>query len=118
MTRAQSEHSLQTEVIRYLTRYHVGDVFWFAVPNAGRRTFSAAAKLRAEGMLRGVPDLCIVLPAGRTGWLELKSATGALSDDQKGFRARCRRLDHQYATARTLEEAKDHLRSWRAVDDD
>lgn len=114
----QSEHSLQTEVLRYLTRYRADDVFWFAIPNAGRRTFRAAAKLRAEGMLRGAPDLCIVLPIGRTGWLELKTPTGRLSDDQMGFRARCGRLGHRYTMARTLEEAKDTLRIWGAVIDD
>jgi hypothetical protein len=111
----QIEHSLQTLVIKHLTQHHEPDVFWFAIPNAGRRTFRAASKLKAEGMLRGAPDLVIVLPKARTGWLELKAPGGRMSDDQWGFQARCQRLGHQYACAFELSAAIGYLRLWGAV---
>ena len=46
----------------------------FAVPNGGQRHPAVAAKLKAEGVKRGVPD--IGLPVARGGfhglWIELK----------------------------------------------
>jgi hypothetical protein len=50
----------------------------------GRRYSPQAAKLKAEGMLPGIPDL--VLPVARRGYgcllIEMKAPGGKLSDDQ------------------------------------
>ena len=113
--RRAPEHNLQAKVLRYLVENAAPDVFGFAIPNAGRRTYRAAAALKAEGMMPGVADTCIKLPQGRAGWLELKTPTGALGDAQKGFAARCDRLGHSYAVARTLEQAIDMLARWGAL---
>ena len=113
--RAAGEHNLQARVLRYLVENHAPDIFGFAIPNAGRRSCRAAASLKAEGMMRGVADTCIMLPEGRTGWLELKTLKGRQSDEQRGFQARCWRLGHEYALARTFDEAVAILRRWGAV---
>lgn len=113
----QSEHSLQARVLRFLSQHNAEDVFGFAIPNAGRRTFRAAASLKAEGMMSGVADTCIMLPHGRSIWLELKTPKGTQSDNQKGFQARCNRLGHIYAVARTFEEAFAVLNKWGALRD-
>ena len=113
--RRAAEHNLQAKVLRYLTEHHMPDVFGFAIPNAGRRTYRAAAALRAEGMMRGVADTCIMLPRGKTLWLELKPPSGVQSDEQQGFEARCRRLWHLYRVARTFDEAIGILRDYDAV---
>jgi len=46
----------------------------FAIPNGGHRHRAVAAKLKAEGVKRGVPDIC--LPVARQGFhglfIELK----------------------------------------------
>jgi len=113
--RANLEHNLQARVLRYLTEHHMPDVFGFAIPNAGRRTYRAAASLRAEGMMAGVADTCIMLPQGKTLWLELKDIRGVQSDEQRGFEARCVRLHHVYRVARTLDEAVAILKDYDAV---
>jgi hypothetical protein len=113
--RRAAEHNLQAKVLRYLTENHAPDVFGFAIPNAGRRTYRAAAALKAEGMMRGVADTCIMLPRGRTGWLELKTPRGVQSDEQQGFQARCKRLAHTYRLARTFDEAVSVLADWGAL---
>ena len=50
----------------------------FAIPNGGQRNIIVAAKLKAEGVKAGVPDLC--LPVSRHGfhalYIELKSSRG------------------------------------------
>jgi hypothetical protein len=107
-----SEHTLQSLILRHLAYYARRDVYWFAIPNAGRRTGRAGARLRQEGMRRGVADLCFMLPAGKCAWLEMKTENGRLSDEQKGFQARCLRLGHPYAIAKTIDEAIATLKSW------
>lgn len=67
----------------------------FAIPNGGMRggangSAAAGARMRAEGVKRGVPDLC--LPIANRGFhslfIELKRANGKpsdLSEEQRGW---------------------------------
>jgi len=59
----------------------------YAVRNGGDRNLHVARKLKAEGVLAGVADLC--LPAVRRGYhglyLEMKSEEGVATKEQKEF---------------------------------
>ena len=59
----------------------------YAVPNGGDRNLRVARKLKAEGVLAGVADLC--LPAARRGYhglyIEMKSEEGVATKEQKEF---------------------------------
>ena len=59
----------------------------YAVPNGGDRNLRVARKLKAEGVLAGVADLC--LPAARRGnhglYLEMKSEEGVATIEQRAF---------------------------------
>jgi len=59
----------------------------YAVPNGGDRNLRVARKLKAEGVVAGVADLC--LPAARRGYhslyLEMKSEEGVATKEQKVF---------------------------------
>jgi hypothetical protein len=59
----------------------------YAVPNGGLRNIKVARKLKAEGVVAGVADLC--LPAARRGYhglyLEMKSEEGVTTKEQKAF---------------------------------
>lgn len=56
----------------------------FHIPNGGTRDPVEAAHLKAQGVRRGTPDLC--LPVARRGyhslWLEMKTPHGRVSSDQ------------------------------------
>lgn len=54
----------------------------FHVPNGGYRNLKEAAKLKAIGVLAGVPDLLLVVNGSLVAF-ELKTQTGRLSDKQK-----------------------------------
>jgi hypothetical protein len=56
----------------------------FAVPNGGKRDYVTAARMQAEGVKRGVPDVCLPVPAGGHHglWLELKAGKNTLSEEQ------------------------------------
>ena len=76
-----TEHEEQVALMR-LVEMHKGR--WpelgmlFAVPNGGNRNIVTAKKLKAEGVKRGVPDLC--LPVPRNGYhglfVEMKKQKG------------------------------------------
>lgn len=100
-----SEHKLQTEVLKHLTIRHRPNVWWFAIPNAARRSMRLAMRMKAEGLASGVSDLCIMLPQAHVAWLEMKRDGGVQSVSQHGFEARCKRLEHPYCCAYTLDQA-------------
>ena len=114
--RKASEHKLQTLVLDVIAvkKAHP-DIFAFAVTNAAKRSPKLAAKMKAEGMLAGVADLCIMLPGNRVAWLELKSAKGRQSNAQQGFEHRCLRLGHPYGIASNLDDAMVFLKSAGAI---
>lgn len=107
-----TEHKFQASLIVYLRENAGPNVLYFSVPNGGLRNGRVAQKMKAEGLRPGVADLCFMLPEGRTAWLELKTDKGRLSDTQRGFQAWCAKLGHEWAMARSLEEAAQWLSHW------
>src|SRR4051812_32183204 len=65
-----SEHALQTMVCEYMVRAVRPELHWTAIPNGGKRDLRTAVKLKTEGVRRGTPDIVVLLPDGRVGWLE------------------------------------------------
>ncbi len=107
-----SEHRIQRALIDYLMFAGRRELFWFAIPNQSNRHIQNAAKMKAEGVRSGVPDLCFMLEQGRVAWLEMKTAIGRLSDTQKELRDRALSLGHYWALARSVDEAIPHLTKW------
>lgn len=86
----------------------------------GKRARFYAARKRA-GVLTGWPDLSVVTPAGRVFWLELKSATGRLSQAQAELHAEMRARGCVVLVVRDVWSAQDAIReagivlSWRTA---
>jgi len=87
---AISEHQLQSLIIaecdrRSILRVEYGLIF--AIPNGGHRHPAVAAKLKAEGVRAGVPDL--MLPVARQGYhglfVELKCGPNKPSEAQQDW---------------------------------
>jgi hypothetical protein len=75
-----SEHFEQRNFVSWFRKTYPG-VLIFAVPNGGVRSPVAAAKLKVEGVVAGVPDLFI--PEFKL-WVEMKRQKGgSVSKDQK-----------------------------------
>lgn len=60
----------------------------YAVPNGGERNPVTAARLKAEGVKSGVPDVCWPVPRGIYAglYVEMKIKGGSVSDTQKQWR--------------------------------
>lgn len=83
-----TEHDAQVTVIQYcqlMEREYPELEMLFAIPNGGDRHPKVAAKLKAEGVKRGVPDLCLPVPRGRYHglYIELKAGKGRPTKEQK-----------------------------------
>jgi hypothetical protein len=83
----------------------------YAVPNGGDRNLRVARKLKAEGVLAGVADLC--LPAARRGYhglyLEMKSKEGVTTEEQKEFLRGVSGEGYCAVIAQGVDEARDAL---------
>lgn len=108
-----SELSLHKFTAQYL-KLNAACVY-FHPPNGEARSPRTAGKLKAMGVVPGVPDFCLVLDGGRAAFLELKARKGRQQDSQKAFQARAEAAGAFYEIARTSDEVIGILRGWNAV---
>lgn len=80
------------------------DAIFFHPANGEVRDIRTAAKLKAMGLLAGVPDLVFILPNGLCAFLELKAPGGKLSQTQKAFRTKAEAMGCKYAVAYKMED--------------
>lgn len=80
--RIPTEHEEQREVVRWFRQKYLTTRI-FAIPNGGYRSRATAARLKAEGVARGVPDLFV---PSHNLWIEMKRVKGGrLSPDQRDW---------------------------------
>lgn len=87
----KSEHEEQVNFVSMFRKLHK-DVKIFAIPNGGQRNIIIAAKLKSEGVSKGVPDLFI--PAWNL-WIEMKrEKKSSVSKDQKEWHEYLESIGH------------------------
>lgn len=105
---AHSEHDLQVSCVNwYRLTYPRHAYLLFAVPNGGWRNTTTAAKLKAEGVLAGVPDLFLAIPHGEFHglWIEMKNGkAGRVSEAQKEMIPRLREVGYRCEVCHSLLE--------------
>ncbi|MCL2071595.1 MAG: VRR-NUC domain-containing protein [Oscillospiraceae bacterium] len=87
-----------------------------AIPNGGYRPITTAARLKAEGVRAGVPDIC--LPVARQGYnglyIELKAPKGRVQANQREWLQDLSEQGYKAVVAYGFEEARtvieDYLR--------
>jgi hypothetical protein len=103
---SDNEHRIQCACIK-LFRYLYPHYIIYAIPNGGQRNAIVAAKLKAEGVLAGIPDIHI--PMARNGYhslyIEMKNGkAGRLSDAQKEMHTRLQDYGNKVAVCRNTKE--------------
>ena len=116
----QDEHELQKACVNWFGyQYpHLKDLL-IAIPNGGKRHVKTAAKLKAEGVKAGVPDLFLAAPVGykveangrkiiehlSAGfWIEMKTEKGVVRDSQKKYLDRLSEFGYSTVVCRSFEE--------------
>ena len=119
---AAPEHAMQVEYFAWLDGGCDGlhpdialDVH--AIPNGVRTGIRQAAKLKREGLRAGVLDICIdVACGGFHGMrLELKTATGTVSQAQKARIKRLCERGYYAVVARSLEQSQELTLNYLAM---
>lgn len=106
------EQALQVSVAAFLDRA-IPDLFWFHVPNSsGNRGARLGGILKAMGVKAGVPDIIVLLPNARVGFLELKAGRGGLSPAQAEFKSYAQERGYPWALIRSLEDVEETLGGW------
>jgi VRR-NUC domain len=106
-----AEAQIQRAIVEYV-RLVASDALIFAIPNGGLRSKTEAARLKWTGTLAGVPDLAIIAPRGRVFFVEVKSAGGRLSDDQRSIHDRLVALGSPPAICRSIDDARKAFAAW------
>ena len=84
-----SEHKEQCALMQWWALackgFGLPEALLFAIPNGGHRHIAVAAKMKAEGVRAGVPDLFLAVPKGAyTGlFIELKKVKGGVVSDSQ-----------------------------------
>jgi len=111
--RMRVEDRLQIDAVEYLRvvldpkRYKVA-----AIRNEGKRSKAEGALAKRMGLLPGMPDLEIMGPGGMTWRIEMKTATGPVSEEQSDLHAWFAANGVPYAVCRSLGDVAAALVAW------
>lgn len=122
----QTEHEHQKFVFQILALNEAKFPFLrfiYAVPNGGQRHPAVAAKLKAEGVKRGVSDICIPFscqhnfrdPSGSCcpgAYIEMKAPKGKVSPEQKEFLEFVKEQGYFATVAYSCDEALDGIENY------
>ncbi len=108
LVRVPTEHEEQRAFVAWF-RKTFPTTRIFAIPNGGKRPKLTAARLKAEGATRGVPDLFVPEWAM---WIEMKRQKGGVvSPEQKDWHEYLGQFDTVFV-ARGCEDAKKQVIAW------
>lgn len=108
----RTEHAEQVAVIRWakvMEGKHPELALLFAIPNGGHRRKTEAARLSAEGVKAGVPDLCLPVKTARYGslFIEMKRDRRAtVKEHQRDWINALRNAGNRAEICRGFEEAQ------------
>lgn len=112
---SMTEEQLQSECVKWFRKKYSRKnsnpfAIIFAVPNGGSRNVLEAMNLQATGVLAGVTDL-IMLYDKQAYFIEMKTATGTLSDSQKRFKLMLEMVGFgdNWVVIRSLEDFKAYV---------
>lgn len=129
-TMKKTESSIQQSALIWLTntyglKHHMPRLIMFSIPNEApmllrsvllniglsksivdKATALAVKMMRNIGFLSGASDTLVLMPNGKTLFVEFKTEEGSQSLEQKEFQSRCESLGHKYYLVRSLDQFK------------
>lgn len=103
---ARTEHVEQREFVSWFRKTYPA-IRILAIPNGSQRSRTTGARLKAEGVVAGVPDLLV--PAWSL-WIEMKRADGgSVSTQQKDWHRYLESIDHTVLVCAGFIQAKEKV---------
>lgn len=124
-----SEHEEQAALIRWVRSEGVAR--WpeletlHAIPNGGHRVPAVARKLKMEGVLASIPDICVPIARGghHTLYIEMKRpivkpkkhGRGGVTEEQSAMHARLREQGHRVEVCYGFKEARAVIEAYMSL---
>ncbi|MCR9254753.1 MAG: VRR-NUC domain-containing protein [Alphaproteobacteria bacterium] len=112
MARANPEDDIQKDIVEKLAILLPPEVIVTAVNPKGYRGKAAAGLAKALGQLAGIPDLTILLPDGRSVWIEVKAPEKYATPHQRALHERMRAIGHKVEVCRSIDDVVKTLEGW------
>lgn len=114
-TTPQSESQIQHDCLTWFRlQYPKLALLMFAVPNGGRRDAKSGARMKYEGVVKGVADLILLIP--KKGYaslcIEMKTLRGKQSDNQKEWQREAEKYRNRYVVCHSLQEFMNEVNSY------
>lgn len=108
------EQAIQRACLTLLFRTYPA-AFTAHIPNGGWRSKIEAYNLKLSGQLAGMPDLIVVRPNGRVGWIEVKADT-AVSKVQAALHAKMLPMGHTVHVVSDIDALLPIIEGWKRED--
>ena len=114
-----TEHDEQYKLFS-LTRYRPELRWVFAIPNGGQRNKIVAARLKQEGVKKGVPDVCLLIPSNgyHALFIEMKFKKNKLTPEQREFFDFATQQGYCCKVAYSADEAIEIIDDYLGLNDD
>jgi hypothetical protein len=111
--RKSIEHTEQVKLVQRVRAFYP-DTIIASIPNGGDRTASERVRLHHEGVLAGMPDLCVL--EAKNGFhglfVEMKTATGQQSKEQKALQLQLNNRGYLCTVARSAAEGFEIIKGY------
>jgi hypothetical protein len=86
----------------------------FHIPNEGIRLGGMGARMKREGIVRGVADLCLCVPKGgyHALYIEMKKPGSYQRPEQKEWQRNVEKYGNRYVVCKTVEEFQNEVISY------
>ena len=86
----------------------------FHIPNEGIRLGRMGARMKREGIVRGVADLCLCIPRGKFHalYIEMKKPGNYQTPDQKTWQKNAEKYGNCYVVCKSLDEFRDAVKNY------
>lgn len=103
--RKELEHNLQKTCVAWF-RLQYPTLLLYAIPNGGQRNPVVGGKLKAEGVVAGIPDLHLACPSGPFHglFIEMKTPIGRVTVIQSDLHAHLRSQGYAVEVVRSFEQ--------------
>jgi hypothetical protein len=108
----------ETLLVRAILDALTAKGYWTWRENSGLTVFGATgthSRRVVRGAPKGTPDIFVILPGGRLGGIECKTATGRQNPNQKAWQKKAELLGVRYGIARTVSEGLALVESWARI---
>ena len=104
--RKSIEHIDQVKVVQHFRAFYP-DIIIAAIPNGGDRSPQERVRLHSEGVLAGMPDLCVLEPKNgfHALFVEMKTKAGVVSSKQSAVNLQLNAKGYRAVVARSAAEA-------------